>query len=136
MSAELLRISTPMVTSVAASQGTFDEDSESWLVGYAPELDEPSGRFLIASLHIHSVKGSVDVELAATVLGGPEGDLEEGEPHEEFAETLASSEALETLYAFARITARSLLGTIEIDADVQMASPAPEITRLVKTADT
>lgn len=135
MSAEAIRIVSPMITEVRASILYEAEPHVTWSVGYAPELDDENGRFLIANLHAAGAEGRVDVEISAIQLGGSFAAVLDGREAERYEDDLARAEGLETLYDVARITAKGLLGTIDVDLEVPLSSPEPEITQLVKSPE-
>ncbi|WP_308492804.1 hypothetical protein [Microbacterium terrisoli] len=128
----LIRIVDPSVMDVASSALYDAEPHVAWSVGYAPELDDDGGRFLLASLHAAGHEGRVDVEIAATQLGGDYPAALEGDAAASFEAALADAEALETLYAFARMTAISALGLVDIDVEVPRMTPAPAVSQLVR----
>lgn len=135
MSAKAVRIVTPMIMSLSASVIEDSEAHAAWMVGYAPTSDENGERFLLAHLHAASDEGRVDVEVAAAIVGGPSGDIDEGESADSFARFLTKNDQLRTLYDLARITARGLLGTIGTRIDLPPSSPPVRVSRLVR-ADT
>ncbi|WP_308467333.1 hypothetical protein [Rathayibacter soli] len=135
MPGDAIRIVSPMVMEVSASVLDEAESHVTWSVGYAPELDEDGGRFLLANLHAGSLAGRVDVEVSATQFGGRATASFDRDESDRFATELAGAEALETLYDFTRIIARGLLGTADIDLELPLASPTPEITQLVRSTD-
>ena len=135
MADESIRITQPMLMEIRASVLDEIDPQIRWSVGFAPELDDDGGRFVIANLRAAGPHGSVEVELAATQRGGGSAAVLDGEGAERFAEKLAAAEALQTLYEIARITAKGLLGTIDADHDLPLVSPPPEITQLVKSTE-
>lgn len=137
MSEQAIRIVAPMILDVRASTAFVETETHVvWNVGYAPELDDDgNGRFILAHLHAANTDGRVDVEIGATQLGSVLGSIAEGEDAEQYESALGESEALETLYDIARITAKSLLGTVNVELDLPLASPAVEVTRLVRSTE-
>lgn len=136
MSDEAIRIVAPMIMDVRASARYQSDPHVTWSIGYAPEADEDGGRVLFASIHAAGAEGRVDVELAATQYGGGFSSELAGDEAEVFAERLAQAEALAALYDIARITARGLVGTVDIGLEIPHAGPAPKITQLVRSPGT
>lgn len=133
MAGDSLRIVSPMVMDVRASVLYEADPHVTWSVGYAPELDDEGGRFLLANLHAVGAEGRVDVEISALLLGSSGAASSADDDASQLEDDLSESEALETLYDIARITARGLLGTIDVDLGLPVASPTPDITQLVKS---
>lgn len=137
MPEQAIRIVAPMIMDVRASIAFVETETHVvWNVGYAPELDhDGNGRFVLAHLHAANADGGVDVEIGATQLGGALGSIAGGEDAELYESALGDSEALGALYDIARITAKGLLGTIDIGLDIPLESPVPEVTRLVRSTE-
>ncbi len=135
MADESIRIVAPLIMEVRASARYESDPHVMWSIGYAPISDEDGGRVLFANLHAAGTNGRVDVELAATQLGGGFSAELEGDEAEIYADRLAQAGALAALYDIARITARGLIGTVGIKLEVPLASPVPKITQLVRSQE-
>lgn len=128
--ADDIRIVSPMIMEVRASFSADVVPHVYWSVGYAPEVDDDGERFLLAHLHAAGDEGYVEVEVAATLLGGFD-DIDDANA-DEFERALADADALDVIYQLASITARSLSGTIDADIPLGRVAPPVELTRLVR----
>lgn len=128
---ERFRMSDPEILGVDASWEDPREPRANWYVSYAPELEEDAqGRVLLATLHVVGKSSSGSIRLAALLHDSLDG----GDP-EAFESDLAASNALNTLYAFARSGLRTVFAVVGVDAEVPEESPGPEIDQLVRSEE-
>jgi hypothetical protein len=127
MSKSSLRLTEPEVLHVRADIGDFVETNLEWNVTYsaAAPVDSPwDGRVVIAKIIAASGNASASVTVAAFLnKNTPEiisADLYES--------ALRESDALDTLWHYARIALAPSLAVIQSDIDIPVESPTP-ITR-------
>jgi hypothetical protein len=132
MDTETFRIVAPSVIEVRAGVAVGLSGQLEWRVGYAPERDV-SGRYLVARLYAANGSGRVSVELSAILVGGDTEAIEEGDAADGFEAELVASNALDSLYSLARLTAHGLLGTITTPIELPASTPTPAVSRLVRT---
>lgn len=127
----IFRISDLEVFSVSADFGPSESPHVSWTVGYAPELDAAlKARVIIATLHTVGSSGRGTIHVGALLLGEAGAALEGAELERQ----LSNSDALETLYDFARVSLRSVLAVVDADAAVSRESPSPTFGVLERTS--
>ncbi|MEJ1087256.1 hypothetical protein WDU99_02870 [Microbacterium sp. Mu-80] len=132
---EDIRLENPLVLAVQASIANVSEPHVDWTIGYAPEVDpDENRRFVLARLHAGDEDGSVTIEIGAGQNTGPMERID-ADADTAFGVQLAASPSLSMLYGLARITAQSLLGTIDSDLKLPWEAPTPEVTRLVRPAE-
>ena len=129
-----IHVVRPMIMEVRASIVSDVEAHVHWSVGYAPEAAADGSRFILMHLHAAGDDGFVEVEIAASQIGGGFSDIKESETAN-FEAGLAAAESLGVIYDLARITAKSLSGTIESDIGLPLTPPAAQFTRLVLASD-
>ncbi len=126
------RITDPQVSFVRAHRDGAEEPHVHWYVGYAPDLTEDrDARVVLATVHAAGANGGGDVEVSALLWR----TTDEPWDVEELASDLEISDAVETLYDFARVSLRSVLALTEADVTVPTKAPAPVIRELVKRED-
>ena len=130
MDTETFRIVAPFVIEVGAGVTAGLAEQVSWRVGYAPERDA-DGRYLVARLYAANGSGRVRVELSAILVGGDTETID-SDTADGFEAALVASNALDSLYSLARLTAHGLLGTITTPIELPVSPPTPAVSRLVR----
>lgn len=126
------RLTDPDVVSLNASREESQDPHVNWFVGYAPEREaEFDARVIMGSLHVVGETGRGDIRVAGLLFDNADAQYDD----ESLPEVLANSDAVETLYDFARVSLRSVLAIVDADARIPDASPDPEIDQLVRRAD-
>jgi hypothetical protein len=116
------------VTSLSARQSSGSRHTR-WFVGYATEPEqEVHGRVVFATLHVYGERGGGEVSVAV-IMVYPD-DVEP--TTEEFVGALVESDALESLYDYARTVLRGLLGFVDVSVTVRRKAPKPKLDTLTK----
>lgn len=122
----------PEILAVRASQQQIDDPHIEWYVGYAPERDDANGaRVVFGTIHAASAQGVADV----TVAGMMRYPASEEPGTEAFADILAESDALETLWDIARGTFRAIATIANLDVEVPAKAPVAEISQLMRSEE-
>lgn len=97
------------------------EDHIQWRVDYASLMEFDTGTYLpvYGSLRAGGAGGWAEISVAALIAGVEE------VPGDELADTLKESEAIETLYDFARASLSGMLGTV--NAGFVLDAKAPDV---------
>jgi len=118
---------------VLSVRGDANADSSDpaimWDATYYDASDEtgrdPKTRVLIATLHVHAPLGWANVIVGGLITPVSNNSVELSE--EATTREIADSIALETLYDFARIQMKSVVGTVNVDVDLPYKSPDPTV---------
>lgn len=122
------RLADPMVLDVDAAWTESESPHVNWYISYAPEREEDSlHRVLFATLHTVGESCRGNIRVAATLA-----DQFEDAEWDIFEEELRDSDALQTLYAFARTTLRMVLSAVGDASEIPEFSPEPEFDHLVR----
>lgn len=127
-----IHLTDPRIIEVRASIAGEGEEHVNWLVDIAPTAEARLNlRVVFATLHAYGAGGNCDVVVGARMKYPKVATT----PLEEFEAALAESEALETLYDYARVHARSLLGLVESDGTLPAKAPDPTFGRLAEAEE-
>jgi hypothetical protein len=123
-----LRVVNPGIAELRATRYLRADPGVTWRVGYAPEEDEGiHGRIVIATLQAFADDGGGGAVTVTAVVLYADDDQPE---NDDFADALASSEALETLYDIAVIALRTIQATVKVNIEIPFRSPEPLLTAL------
>ena len=112
-----------------AEKGAHNEPHIYWYVDFAPEPEESlAGRVVFGTLHAFGAKGGGEVMVGSIVLVPDDGDVST----EAFREALVESDALETLYDYARTALRTSLALVDVKVKLPRVAPEPVVGLLVR----
>jgi hypothetical protein len=120
-----LRMVSPEIIRLRASQAEDQEPHINWFVQYDEEIATDGLRPVVAEIHVVGKRSFGDISVGG-LIGPAAGDVELSV--EKFVEALADSHALEGLYDFARPALRAILATIESDIVIPRKAPEAEIS--------
>ncbi|PTT69106.1 hypothetical protein [Arthrobacter sp. HMWF013] len=122
-------LSDPRVLGLEVHTAEVSDAHLTWSCSYSGEdLDEDDDfRVVIATLH-----GANDEATFTVTMGSIFVDSGLVEVEHDYAEYLAKSEALESLYDLCRLQARTALGMLELEKmfEMPMKAPQPKITEM------
>jgi hypothetical protein len=116
-------LSDPRVLGMEVHAAQVSDAHLSWSCSYSSEEldDDDDFRVVIATLH-----GANDEATFTVTMGSIFVDSGLVEVENDYAEYLAKSEALETLYDLCRLQARAALGMLELERLFEMPTKAPQ----------
>jgi hypothetical protein len=124
---ELFTLTSPDVIRVHATSGESDKSHVVWSVGYAPEKEsETDARVIFGTLHAAGPNAFGDVVVSAMLIDTSKDAYAEAD----IEAVLAQSDAIETLYDFAKANLRPVLAVVDADIRLPYTSPGLELTAL------
>ena len=100
------------------------ETHADWSLSYDPEPIHEDAIVVIGALHVGGPGGWADISVGSFFLpSGAEGEAD-------LPSSIATSEAAETLYDFARSHLKSFLGLIGADIVIPRKAPEPEVENM------
>lgn len=117
------RMTEPEVIRVRADVGEAEPNLE-WIVTYspAPPLDSPwNGRVVVARMEIASTNAHASVTVAAFL----DESASERMSSELYADAVRDSDAIDSLWHFARIALAPSLSVVRSDLKIPLESPIP-----------
>jgi len=126
-----LRLVGPDVIEVSARHERLDPHVK-WWVDYAPEpATTLSGRVVFGTLHAFGAAGGAEVTVAS-VIKYPNGA---SPTSEEFEKALKDSDALETLYDYARTVVSSVAAIVNARPELDRKAPEPVFGQLKRASE-
>jgi hypothetical protein len=129
MTKAFLRLTEPEVIHVRADLGETDGPYVRWVVNYSPATPADSlwtGRVVIAKVDVASKTATASVTVAAFLeLNAPEVISPEL-----YESALRGSDALDTLWHFARVALAPSMALIRSDLSIPLESPEPTTREL------
>ncbi|WP_022889493.1 hypothetical protein [Agromyces italicus] len=123
------RITDPEVSFVAAHRAEAETPHLHWNVGYAPDLVEGlDARVVLATIHAAGASGGGDIEVSALFWRSTDAPWN----LDTLAADLQASDAIETLYDFARVSLRSVLALTDAEIALPVKAPEAQVSALVR----
>lgn len=129
-----LLLEDPKVLAINADAGNHVEPGATWAATvFDPEdgIGTPDHRVVTATLSVHSESGAVHVAVGGLFSPLP---LEFGSVSD-LTGTIRGSVALETLYDFARVAARTAGAMVDVQVELPLKSPDAEVLHISEVPD-